>query len=157
MLIQYVLQVHIQDLLLSMGNSTRVTSRVNHNHDRVITWKCFPHNWLFFRGNILITDGFLSHMASIRVLQYISVVGLNKLLNKQSICQWFEMPRHSCDVTIMPGFYTKGRPLVKSNLIRPSDKLSWQPGCPVLNINMQGNFCISLENDSSDNLLENLV
>ena len=27
-------------------------------------------------------------------------------------------------------FYTKGRPLVKSNLIYPSDKLSWQPGCP---------------------------
>ena len=35
-----------------------------------------------------------------------------------------------------PGFYTKGRPLVKSNLICPSDKLSWQPGCPVLNINI---------------------
>ena len=30
------------------------------------------------------------------------------------------------------GFYTKGLPLVKSNLICPSDKLSWQPGCPVL-------------------------
>ena len=41
------------------------------------------------------------------------------------------------------GFYTKGRPLVKSNLIGPSDKLTWQPGCPVSNINIQGNFCIS--------------
>ena len=41
------------------------------------------------------------------------------------------------------GFYTKGRPLVKSNLICPSDKLSWQPGCPILNINIQGNFCIT--------------
>ena len=40
------------------------------------------------------------------------------------------------------GFYTKGRPLVKSNLICPSDKLSWQPDCPVSNINIQGNFCI---------------
>ena len=39
-----------------------------------------------------------------------------------------------------PGFYTKGRPLVKSNLICHSDKLSWQPGCPVLNINIQDNF-----------------
>ena len=56
----------------------------------------------------------------------------------------------------MSGFYTKGRPLVKSNLIRPSDTLSWQPGCPVLNINIQGNFCISQGNGSSDNLLENL-
>ena len=57
----------------------------------------------------------------------------------------------------LTGFYTKGRPLVKSNLIRTSDKLSWQPGCPVLNINIQGNFCISQGNGSSDNLLENLV
>ena len=55
------------------------------------------------------------------------------------------------------GFYTKGRPLVKSNLIGPSDKLSWQPGCPVLNVNIQGNFCISLGNGFSDNLPENLV
>ena len=55
------------------------------------------------------------------------------------------------------GFYTKGRPLVKSNLICPSDKLSWQPGCPILNINIQGNFCISQGNGSSDNLPKNLV
>ena len=55
------------------------------------------------------------------------------------------------------GFYTKGRPFVKSNLICPSDKLSWQPGCPVLNINIQGNFCISQGSGSSDNLPENLV
>ena len=55
------------------------------------------------------------------------------------------------------GFYTKGRPLVKSNSICPSDKLCWQPGCPVLNINIQGNFCISQGNGSSDNLPENLV
>ena len=57
----------------------------------------------------------------------------------------------------VPGFYTKGRPLVKSNLICPSDKLSWQPGCPVLNIDIQGNFCISQENGSSDNLPEKFV
>ena len=57
------------------------------------------------------------------------------------------------------GFYIKGRPLVKSNLICPSDKLSWQPGCPILNINIhvQGNFCISQGNGSSANLPENLV
>ena len=46
-------------------------------------------------------------------------------------------------------FYTKGHPLLKSNLIRPSDKLSWQPGCPVLHINVQENFCISQGNGSS--------
>ena len=56
-----------------------------------------------------------------------------------------------------PGFHTKGRLLVKSNLICPSDKLSWQPGCPILNINIQRNFCISQGNGSSDNLPENLV
>ena len=56
-----------------------------------------------------------------------------------------------------PGFYTKGRPLVKSNLICPSDKLNWQPGCTALNINIQGNFCISQGTGSSDNLPENLV
>ena len=61
-----------------------------------------------------------------------------------------------CDHT-WTEFYTKGRPLVKSNLICPSDKLSWQPGCPVLNINIQGNFCIRQGNGSSDNLPENLV
>ena len=55
------------------------------------------------------------------------------------------------------GFYTKGRPLVKSNLICPSDKFSWQPDCPVLNIDIQGNFCIRPGNDPSDNLPENLV
>ena len=57
----------------------------------------------------------------------------------------------------MPGFYTKGRPLVKSNLICHSDKLGWPPGCPVLNNNMQGNFCVSQGNGFSDNLPENLV
>ena len=55
------------------------------------------------------------------------------------------------------GFYTKGRPLIISNLICPLDKLSWQPGCPVLDINLQGNFCIMQGNGSSGNLLENLV
>ena len=60
---------------------------------------------------------------------------------------------------INTGFYSKGRPLVKSNLICPPDKLSWQPGCQVLNINIhvQGNFCITQGNGSSDNLPENLV
>ena len=55
------------------------------------------------------------------------------------------------------GFYTKGLPLVKYNLICPSDKLSWRPGCPVLNNNIQGKFCISQGNGSLDNLPENLV
>ena len=64
---------------------------------------------------------------------------------------------HRFAYLIITGFYNKGRPLVKSNLICPSDKLSWQPGCPILNINIQGNFCISQGNGSSDDLSENLV
>ena len=58
---------------------------------------------------------------------------------------------------VFSGFYTKGRLLVKSNLIGPLDKLSWQPGCPILNINIQGNSFISQGNGSSDNLQKNLV
>ena len=55
------------------------------------------------------------------------------------------------------GFYTKGCSLVKSNLICPSDKLSWQLGCPGLNNNIQGSLCISQAYGSLDNLPENLV
>ena len=57
----------------------------------------------------------------------------------------------------LSGFYTKGRPLVKSNLICPLDKLSWQPSCPVFDINIQRNVCVSQGNGSLDNLPENLV
>ena len=32
---------------------------------------------------------------------------LKMLLNKQSSCQWFEVPRNSCDVTVMILFYSK--------------------------------------------------
>ena len=79
--------------------------------------------------------------------------------------QHFDIPHMYTDMGIWryfsvyhrsSGFYTKGRPLVKSNPICPSDKFSWGPGCPVLNNNIQGNFCISQGNDSSDNLLKKL-
>ena len=64
----------------------------------------------------------------------------------------FEINRHSvfcCSINKnieRPGFYTKGRSLVKSNLICPSDKLNWQPGCPVLTINIQSNAVITRSN-----------
>ena len=74
----------------------------------------------------------------------------------QDIPPWYVRHVHVC-TDLISGFYTKGRPLIKSKLICPSDKLSWQPGCPILNINMQGNFCISQGNGVSDNLPENLV
>ena len=65
--------------------------------------------------------------------------------------------RHTSANPAYAGFYTKGRPLVKSNLMCPLDKLSWQPDCPILNINIKGNFCISHETGCLDNLPENLV
>ena len=91
------------------------------------------------------------------------------------LCLWFEIQGMNEDLQLFftefqtlcvseldhhwykSGFYTKGRPLVKSNLICPSDKLSRRPGCPVLNNNIQGNFFFSQGNGSSDNLPENLV
>ena len=50
------------------------------------------------------------------------------------------MKQYDQNFAAIPGFYTKGRPLVKSNLICPSDKLGWQLDCPFLNINMQRKF-----------------
>ena len=49
------------------------------------------------RDNLLVTDGFLSHRANIP--EY--AVSLDKLLYKQSSCQWFETPQCFRDVTIM--------------------------------------------------------
>ena len=77
------------------------------------------------------------------------------LWGESSSDQWFSSQMASYVENAL-GLYTKGRLLVKSNLICP-DKLSWQPGCSVLNINIKGNFCISQGNGSSDKLPENLV
>ena len=59
-------------------------------------------------------------------------------VTKKRFRQWFhrKLYKRYRWATGCSGFYTKGRPLVKSNLICPSDKLSWHPGCPVLNINL---------------------
>ena len=90
------------------------------------------------------------------------MTGIKKIITKSawSNHRWLvsgSRKNNSDSMDSFSGFYTKGRPLVKSNLVCPSDKLSWQPGCPVLNINIQGNFSISQGNGSLDNLLENLV
>ena len=75
---------------------------------------------------------------------------------RESTSDWWFSSQMASNAENVSGFYTKGRQLVKPNLICPSDKLSWQPSCPVLNINIQGNFCISQGNGSSDKLPENL-
>ena len=62
------------------------------------------------------------------------IIGLNVLIYYDLVTSYGD---------IDPGFYTKGRLLVKPNLICPSDKFSWQPGCPVLNINIQGKISVS--------------
>ena len=84
------------------------------------------------------------------------ILNFNRISKIKKLCTCFQAI-FKCILLCYAGFYTKGCPLVKSNLICPSDKLIRQPGCPVLNINIQGNFCISQGNGFSDNLPENLV
>ena len=62
----------------------------------IISWKCFPHYWPFI-GESLIDSGFPSQRASNTEL-YI-FIELNKLLNNQSSCQWFEKLCWSYNVT----------------------------------------------------------
>ena len=57
-----------------------------------MTWKHFPHYWPIVKG--------IHHLE----FDVFFVVSLNMLLNKQSSCWWFEMPWHSCNITVMTGF-----------------------------------------------------
>ena len=59
-------------------------------------------------GNPVVTGGFPPKQPLIQSLSFdvFFVVGL-KLLNKQSTCQWVEMPWHSHDVTVMIYQYWK--------------------------------------------------
>ena len=92
-------------------------------HDEVMTWKRFLYYWPFVRGIDRLSFG---HDFTIKLLKYgtscvrstahsvghrchsfqkgpvmlnceVSLdVNPNNILNKQSGCQWFEMPWHSC-------------------------------------------------------------
>ena len=60
----------------------------------ILTWKCLPHYWPFVT---LVTIGFSSQRARNAQLWYFFAAILKKLLNKHSICWWFETPGRSCD------------------------------------------------------------
>ena len=63
--------------------------------------KLFPHYLPFVRGIHQSTID-LFHKASVMHSSDASfVIHLNKLLNRQSSCQWFQMPWCSCDITVM--------------------------------------------------------
>ena len=52
-------------------------------------------------GNPPVTGGFPSQRPVTGSLDVVFDVHLNKRLNKQWTCWWFETPRCSCDVTVM--------------------------------------------------------
>ena len=58
-------------------------------HEDVMTWKWFPHYWLTVRGIHWVSDRFPSQRTS---NMDFFIDKLNKMLNKWSCCQWFEMP-----------------------------------------------------------------
>ena len=61
--------------------------------------KCFVHNWPFVRG---IHQSPLHFLKSVfESFDVFFVIHLNKLLNKQLSCQWFQMAELSCDGTLM--------------------------------------------------------
>ena len=90
-------------------------------HDEVMTWECFPHYWPFVRGihqslvdcphkgsvikgnTFHITDPLWGESTSdwwialtkgqwFREFKLLFVESLNRLLNKQSSCQWLKIP-----------------------------------------------------------------
>ena len=67
----------------------------------MITLKRFPcHTLSLWRGKHRCSSHNGSTMGNVDVL---FVVSLNKLLNKVSRCRWYEIPRYSCNVTILYG------------------------------------------------------
>ena len=65
-------------------------------------WKHFPNYWLHVRGTtghqwIPLTKGPVMWRFDV-----FCAVSLNKLLNKQSCCQWFEMPWHVIVMNSLP-------------------------------------------------------
>ena len=67
-----------------------------------------------FDGNPPVTGGFPSQSPVKRRFDVFFYVRLNKRLNKQWSCRWFETPWYPCDVTVMHTFFTQGNKLCKS-------------------------------------------
>ena len=62
-------------------------------------WICFLQRWLFVRG--MHGTGFGSRRASNLELEVFFGVAIDKLVNTQSSCRWFESPGGSCDVIVL--------------------------------------------------------
>ena len=64
-------------------------------------WKCFLHYWPFVRGIHLPQVDSLHKRSVMSSFDVFFTFSLNKQLNKWLNCQCFEMPWHSCDVTLI--------------------------------------------------------
>ena len=67
-------------------------------HGDVMTWRRFPLLVLCV-GNPPVIDGFPCIGPLMRSFVVAFVIDLNKQLNKQINCRWFETPWRPCDVT----------------------------------------------------------
>ena len=70
---------------------------------RVPVWQMWQYQNIWLHASVVI-GGFPSHVQSFDV--FFDIISLKKLLNKHLRCQWFEMPWHLCEVTIMPWLHT---------------------------------------------------
>ena len=98
--------------LQDMGNINLYCTTIKHNKGQTVYMilrlhcpsqmcKLFPHYLPFVRGIHQSTIDLL-HKASVMHSSDASfVIHLNKMLNRQSSCQWFQMPWCSCDITVM--------------------------------------------------------
>ena len=60
-------------------------------HDDKIPWKCFLYFWPFVRGIHWSAVDSIHKGLIVQSFDVFFVVSLKKLLDKQTICQWFEM------------------------------------------------------------------
>ena len=70
----------------------------NQTHGDVMTWRCFQCYWPFM-GNPTVNGGFPSQRISNEFWNYFVVI-LNKQLNKNIFCRWFETSWCSCDAIV---------------------------------------------------------
>ena len=69
--------------------------------DDVIIWKHYPHYRPFVRGKHWSLVDFSHNESEMQHFDVFFVISLNKLLNKHSMCQWFEVPLCSCGMNVI--------------------------------------------------------
>ena len=95
-----MLNTHRLDKRLPLCNATKQTipKRFTLKHYNM---KPLSVLLVSYEGHPLVSGEFSSRRTSDAGLWYIFTVILNLLLNKQSSCRWFQMPYHSCEVSVM--------------------------------------------------------